>query len=371
MRFVTSDYYRSEYPGWVDDFNQSELPTLLNGGQWTGEESLAHAARSRPDSAAGENPGLGGVTFPHSLPDDASDDLRHGWFQVTPYADVAVARLAERGVRELGLGSDDVPDFLGVAFSATDGVGHVWGPLSREQLDNLLSLDRSLGELMDVLDAEVGSGRWVPSLSSDHGVLDLPEHLEDLGQEAGRIPGAERRALNEGAMEIMSGQGDDTGRAARLEAHFASADFVADLHWHSEFEQPVDSFTAIYANSYFPGRWRSPLSSMGVEVRLEPNYLGQGVGTSHGTAYYYDRHVPIVFMGPGVAPGSSNERARTVDTAATLAWLAGIQAPGRPRRTGRVRLTGSHDASQAYQILCPTTNTTAGRTAEPSRSGTE
>ena len=66
---------------------------------------------------------------------------------------------------------------------------------------------------------------------------------------------------------------------------------------------------------------------MGFEVRLQPNYLSAGVGSSHGTAHYYDRHVPIAFMGAGVTPGMSNERTRTVDIAPTLAYLAGIRAP--------------------------------------------
>lgn len=327
MRFVTSDHYRSEYPTWVDDFNQNVLRGLLNDGDWTGEASWAHAALSRPDTATGESTSLGGSAFPHSLPDDATEDELHAWFVRTPYSDVAVARLAERGVRELGMGLDDVTDFLGVSFSATDGVGHSWGPLSREQLDNLMSLDRSLGELMDVLDAQVGSGRWVLSLSSDHGVLDLPEHLQELGRDAGRIPRPEVRALNRGAAEIMNGEGDEWERRERLEAYYESADIVADVYWHSDYEQPVDSFTAIYANSYYPGRWRNGLSALGFEVRLQPNYLSVGVGSSHGTAHYYDRHVPIVFMGAGVTPGMSNERTRTVDIAPTLAYLAGIRAP--------------------------------------------
>ena len=181
---------------------------------------------------------------------------------------------------------------------------------------------------MDVLDAQVGRGRWALSLSADHGVLTLPEYLEELGQEAGRIPLPELRALFGGAREIVNA-GDAQGeRLARLEAHFESADIVADVYWHSEYEQPADSFTAIYANSYYPGRWRFAHSSAGIEIRLQPNYLmAMGAGTSHGSAYYYDRHVPIVFMGTGVTPGVSNERARAVDIAPTLARLAGIRAP--------------------------------------------
>ena len=41
-------------------------------------------------------------------------------------------------------------------------------------------------------------------------------------------------------------------------------------------------------------------------------YLGGYVGgTGHGTPYDYDRHVPIVFLGPGITPGPARRRDRT------------------------------------------------------------
>jgi predicted AlkP superfamily pyrophosphatase or phosphodiesterase len=327
MRFVTSDNYRSEYPEWVDDFNDNTLPELINNGIWSGEASRAYAALSRPDTTEGENPALGGTAFPHNAGEDADPQRLLGWFQVTPYADVAVARLVERGIVELEMGLDDVPDYLGVGFSATDGVGHAWGPLSREQLDNLLALDRTLGELMDLLDNRVGEGRWVLSLSADHGVLTLPEHLRAQGEDAGRLATSELRAALGTVREIMNGEGTPEEDRSRVDAVFAELEPVADVYWHSDYEQPADSFAAFYANSYYPGRWRNTMSSLGFEYRLQPNYLAQRIGTSHGTPHYYDRHVPIVFVGQGVTPGVSNERARTVDIAPTLAYLARIPAP--------------------------------------------
>jgi arylsulfatase A-like enzyme len=47
----------------------------------------------------------------------------------------------------------------------------------------------------------------------------------------------------------------------------------------------------------------------------------------HGSPYLYDRTVPLIFLGPGVSPGKTNERARTVDVAPTLACLASIPVP--------------------------------------------
>ena len=59
----------------------------------------------------------------------------------------------------------------------------------------------------------------------------------------------------------------------------------------------------------------------------EGDYVGQATGINHETVYWYDRHVPILFLGAGVQPGVSDGRVYTVDFAPTLAGLAGIQVP--------------------------------------------
>ena len=85
-------------------------------------------------------------------------------------------------VTSLGLGRDASPDFINVSVSATDYIGHAYGPLSREQLDNLLKLDKQLGEFFDFLDSTVGKGKWAMMLSADHGVMDSPEDLKARGE---------------------------------------------------------------------------------------------------------------------------------------------------------------------------------------------
>ncbi len=50
-------------------------------------------------------------------------------------------------------------------------------------------------------------------------------------------------------------------------------------------------------------------------------------GTGHGTPYYFDRYVPLIFYGTGVKAGVSHYPVRTVDIAPTLAELAGIGTP--------------------------------------------
>jgi hypothetical protein len=50
-------------------------------------------------------------------------------------------------------------------------------------------------------------------------------------------------------------------------------------------------------------------------------------GTSHGTPHLYDRAVPLVFLGPGIAPGVVRGRAAPVDVAPSLARQLGVPVP--------------------------------------------
>ena len=64
-------------------------------------------------------------------------------------------------------------------------------------------------------------------------------------------------------------------------------------------------------------------------IRYPPYVLFMGSdsehGTSHGTAYPYDTHVPLVFVGAGIPAGSRGEAVRTIDIAPTLAGILGVR----------------------------------------------
>ncbi|HYP13289.1 MAG TPA: hypothetical protein VEQ63_05155, partial [Bryobacteraceae bacterium] len=59
----------------------------------------------------------------------------------------------------------------------------------------------------------------------------------------------------------------------------------------------------------------------------EPYYLFEADGTSHGTPYNYDSHVPVLFMGARIKPGTYHERIAVNDIAPTLATLLETETP--------------------------------------------
>ena len=148
------------------------------------------------------------ATFPHPFGglQPAADPTFYAALTVSPWLDVYLARFAEHLIETQGLGGDAIPDVLALGFSSLDLVGHQYGPNSREALDTVLRLDRTLGELLDFVDRRVGLDRVVVGLSGDHGVPPLPEFRERHG-----LPGT--RA---GAEEIVCLQQVGEQLAARF-----------------------------------------------------------------------------------------------------------------------------------------------------------
>jgi hypothetical protein len=290
-RFETSTRYRTELPGWVQAFNRDRMPEL--------------------------------VTLPRA------------WSRSMP--DRATAELARVAVRELGLGRGPAPDYLAVSFSQTDVVGHSHGPLGPEQRDNLLHLDQVLGELLELLDAAVGRDRWVLGFSADHGVMDRPEDLLARGLPGRRLGPDERALIRATAREARSGARTLEERRRQVAAAVEELAFIDRAFPGEPAPEEADSFAVLFRNSFREDRPTGLLSGYGVMLHgAEGTLVGDrtGRGSDHGTAYHYDRHVPLIFLGRGVEPGSRDAPAASVDFAPTLAGLAGVPVPvdldGRP-----------------------------------------
>ena len=60
-------------------------------------------------------------------------------------------------------------------------------------------------------------------------------------------------------------------------------------------------------------------------------------GTGHGTAYDFDRHVPVVFMGRDIKPGRYTGESGPEDIAPTLAHVLRLEFPREAGRTAAPR----------------------------------
>ena len=357
-RFVTSTYYFPEMPAWAQKFNQETRPDRFFGKKWERLLPAEAYSRSRPDDAP-EEPVPTARTFPYTIDggETAPGSKFYARFEVTPFANEHLVEFAKAAIDGEGLGADDVTDLLTISFSSNDLVGHNYGPYSQEVQDMTLRTDRLFASLFDYLDKRFGAGRTLVVLTADHGVAPIPEYTRGLGY-GGRVPNRKVPETVEAELKAKFGEGpwvkqwvnsnlyiDDAVSAkqkismaevqrtacdAILKIEGIAACFTrADLEGRTHPDTPV---ARSVLRGFFPSR------SGDVIVVPQPYYfISEALGTTHGTPYSYDTHVPIIFMGAGVVKGTHYEDCSPADIAPTLAAILGITPPSNAE--GRVLIS--------------------------------
>ena len=263
----------------------------------------------------------------------------------SPWLDWLTLELASKVLDDEALGRDAAPDLLVVALSAADHVGHGKGPDSQEYLDTIVRVDGWLGDFMKRAEAAAAkSGGVVFALSSDHGVLPLPETYAgarrvDPGAMIARLQSALTSRLDPDATTpfVEESQGGHIYLDRRaLAASGVSLEKaieetrrillgfweVARVYRASDLatDERGDSDLDLYRASWYPDR--------GGDLVVQPCrgclFTSRREGTSHGAPYDYDRLVPLILMGPGIEPGIASAACRTVDLAPTLAEMLGL-----------------------------------------------
>jgi predicted AlkP superfamily pyrophosphatase or phosphodiesterase len=349
--FTTSTYYAAKRPAWVDALN-TRIATLPRTWQLSVEPKwrslAAHPNHCAPFQSGGDRPAtVGGMLGPHVYRDSSGSYL--SWVGSTPLVDEELLAHAGDIVRAEAMGQDDVPDYLNLTVGSTDSVGHEYGPVSLEQLDAVLRLDRALGIMLDDLDRTVGKGRYVVAISADHGAADPPEeHCLH------RISQPEIEALLDRVDAIaVHAERRRASPTADIIAELKRTPFIAAVYTAKNLAHPArDDWKArLMRRSFRPGYIPNfPLWSnkprphhparYGIFVIFKKGMIFSYARSVHGSPYAYDRLVPLVFYGAGVPHRVLKTGGRTVDVAPTLARLAGVPVPAG--LDGSALLPGRH-----------------------------
>ncbi|HZT39866.1 MAG TPA: alkaline phosphatase family protein [Bryobacteraceae bacterium] len=320
--FVSSTYYFQDLPDWVKAFNARRLPDKYAGLEWSYPEAVM------------------------KLPSEAGPKLS-GAVYSSPYGNELLEAFAEEAIRHEKLGQRDATDLLTISFSSNDAVGHALGPDAPQVHDICVRTDRVLGKLFSFIDETIGRDQVLVALTADHGVMPLPERLARDRMPGGRLSGADlfgeiKRGLSErfGPGDWVVGTAGTSPylnwdliktrglKAAEVEDAAAaiaqSLPHVARVYTrHNLLAGNVtpDRISARVARSFNARR------SGDLEIILDPYWIRGNTGTTHGTPYSYDAHIPLILMGPGIRPGRYAEPVALNDLAPTLATLLDIETP--------------------------------------------
>ena len=198
-RFITSTYYAREAPPWLTRWNGLRLPDRYAGKPWTRllTDVNVYEKYAGADAIEGEWDRKDTV-FPHAIRGNPPERRYYDDFRRTPFADEVTLSIALEAMKAHQLGQDEHTDIFAVGFSATDVIGHTYGPESQEVMDQLLRLDAVLEKLFQRIDDSVGLANTLVVLSADHGSLPLVENLGRQGIDARRAsPEILKKALEE------------------------------------------------------------------------------------------------------------------------------------------------------------------------------
>lgn len=346
-KWITSTYYMDELPAWVKTFNERKLPSQYLAKGWNTLFPIEQYTESTSDDQAyeGRLPGEAKPVFPHVLVGTSGDVF--SVLASTPYGNTLTKDFALAALQNERLGKGQATDFLAVSFSSTDYVGHAFGPNSIEEEDTYLRLDRELEELFNFLDSWVGKGNYVSFLSADHGVMDVPGFWKQNKLPAGLLDFGKGLALVKTALNDTFGAGEYIRASENYQFYLnykTLADKKISVQQVCEVAQATlrnypgiadvvnltdlghgnlnSQFIELYKNLYNPQR----TGDIGI-VGKPGWFSGRSTGTTHGTPYAYDRHIPLLWYGWKIPKGQTSTAVTVADIAATLADLLSLLEP--------------------------------------------
>ena len=311
-------------PEWVQAFNQKQLPEQYLSQTWETLLPIDSYTESNPDDNHYEQSIHKGhrPTFPYDLKEIKQEE-GYSLIKSTPFGNNILVDFAKEAIENEELGQDDIMDLFTISFSSPDYIGHKYGPNSIEVEDTYLRLDQSISELLVYLDQKVGKGEYVLFLTADHGAAQVPQELIDQGVEVGYYSDSTIWAsVNSGLTKSF---GVDS-----LVKNYSNYQFFFDYDLIAKHKINVSELSkitveiAMQQDGVKSGMTKKDLISQqytdrtketvqkgwnhqrsgDVALIMMPGWISDGYegrgGTSHGSPWTYDTHVPFLLYGYGV-----------------------------------------------------------------------
>ncbi|MGI6339185.1 MAG: alkaline phosphatase family protein [Bacteroidales bacterium] len=351
--FMTCTYYMDALPSWVNDFNAMNYSEAYLNSVWNLLLSPQDYYDCLPDTSSIET-GFGGRnSFPYDLK-KISQQYKKGstrdfsLLRETPFGNSLTTDFALKLIENERLGQDDITDFLSICYSATDYIGHRFGPSSVEAGDAILRLDKDIEKLIKYINENLGKRNVLIYFTAAHGVSEVPGVLESYRIPAGYFRQNQALQLLRSYLNAVYGEGNWVKGYSEKQI-FLNRTLIEDARIPLEEVQKKAArfliqftgvasaypYQAFYANDFGNGHLRkivnnfSPQRSGDIIVTLHPGWVeNEGTMlTDHNSPYEYDSHVSLIWYGWTVNRATVTRNVNMTDIAVTLSELCKVPYP--------------------------------------------
>ncbi len=359
--FVSSSYYMKTLPKWVTDFNALEKSNTYLNTSWETLYPIESYTESAVDANNFEHT-IGGKqlpTFPYDLASMRKRyKKKYNEYQLlwaTPGGNSLLTDFALAAIKNEKLGNDESTDLLNISFTVPDAAGHTFGPQSIEIEDIYLRLDKNIETLLNFLDNNIGKDNYVVFLTADHAAIHVASYLKEHKLPTGIARIKEYRdTLNthltskygkKSWIQYFEDEQIYLNRTSISERKLELKDVqqeVADFLITLEGINSALTSHQLLIHNYDSGIRQSVQKghhakrSGDVVLIFDPGVVQNSdstidintiKGTTHGSAYAYDTHIPLLWMGSGIQKGSSVRKVGITDIAPSLSMILNLQLP--------------------------------------------
>ena len=348
-KFISSSFYMDKLPSWVNEFNNSGIANDYLNRVW----DTYYPIETYTETIADNNPYEGGYegketpTFPYDLSVLRHKNGNYNLLKEVAFGNSFTVDFAKAAIIGENLGKGEFTDFLTVSFSTPDYIGHNFGTNAKEIQDNYIRLDKDLEQFIKFLDIEIGKENYTLFLTADHAAVPVPAYLQSL-----KIPS---RYLNNkdfknyfdklcaemfGSKEIIENYSNgqfflnyETLKKLNLNKVEVAEKLAQEIIYYKDVYKVVTA-KDLQTTNYDYGILRTVQNGYNqkysgdiVVVPFPASLSYSKTGTSHGSGYNYDTHIPLIFYGQGIKQGASDTYYQIIDIAPTIASLLNITRP--------------------------------------------
>lgn len=357
-KFISSSFYMNELPNWVKEFNANGKADEYLSKPWetlydinTYTESIVDDNNFEETFKGQEKP-----VFPHDIPNLRSKNNNYSILKAIPAGNTITSDFAKAAIIGENLGKSNATDFLTISFSSTDYVGHQFGVASKEIEDTYLRLDKDLESFFNFLDTQVGKNNYTLFLTADHAAVQAPSYLQSVKIPANYFSVTKfRNYINAICKEHFKSEklienisnfqiflNKQEIKKLKLDQHIVAQKLADEAVNYKNIYKAVTAKTlqtTTFSNGILNKLQNGYNQKFSGDILLIPNpstissYYKNG-GTTHGSGYSYDTHIPVIFYGNGITQGSSTKKYDIIDIAPTISNLLQVEFPNG--NTGKI-----------------------------------